>query len=1829
MANHLKTPNVYQIIAANQVQQANEAYQQQVNTQYNEWLKSQETQAVDANFQNNVNANYNAWLNTQQNVQPKQSSAEIPTLKSAYIAQNDKHRDYGGKIGALERTRLSNELSRANEESRKRKNQEFSGKVYKMLDNTMDTAVEMGLNPIKPTVPEGQENNIGYGVQQLDLSKYTEQLPESNNSDGVFKYMEDHPDEAYYVSKYLDEHNGQMNGIDYKKYLARQKDYEKAQSFLDPTYQMTREEEKWAQDYAKDNIKRLNSKPKKTEAEKEELRVWKDLKSKTSEATSFVMGATDEAIRMAETLDRLPFLAYPNKGIAAFGNLTKPARESFYNMWGSEPVSDFVQNQAVQNPIATGAGNFATQAALYGVTNPAIDTMVGSLGLKGAAAWGANQLGQFGQDVVLDTIPTASELMQDGSLSNEDIARLAIDAGTNIAFNAAFSVPGLVKDARAAKAASNAGAARQVDDEIKAAVDQYNAARENLENLNQQLNGLVRQNEVDALNVNPLDVDNEQFRNLMESYNNQFKDTSAMRDIYNPEDLDNALNNQLRQAMEDYYVPEMDNPRVEMEAPDIPEIEDYSNMWADALPKIEQPEKISTETENIIPNIAENTQKPKSKRKNLDLPDDVIEKASSDFYEIYDAMGKMMVDAEATQNANVMAKYEKLSKAVSDFENAVFRVESNDEVVKAKKAADAARQGFVREMKKLDPKYTGELTGTKLGNAAYRRTSMLGDAEANQALADSFINDELELREVNGDNRFARDAEPERQKVFRSPTENVPTNTGIDPDSVKVVEVPANSKRGVRYQVVSEKNEWTTPLDKTLYKTMDEANAAADGIKMNLQTFSGDTSGNTPNWKVSQAYTNTGKRGGGWNEAEYEKYTNPDAYLYESKDEIKSVEEATNMRKTEGREGFKNRALAEERLSGAEIDGLMMEWRELTEEARNLEAQGKRATTKWIESNTIFQKIQEQSTDNAQALQALAKWSRNTPEGMLVNASNIINGKVKPPTNDLKKALEKFTKSRKNEVQFSEDFVRDFLTEAEKINGLHGSQLDSREAREVMAKLGKMVNEQIPVKWNEKLQTWLMDNMLGNFRTLISRNAGGNIGLNAVEQTLQRPLAAGIDSLLSLKTGKRTQAGWRKAALKDYLSGFKKGLADELADARSGLHTARSGENTLENAISSNRRIFKSKLLNLKDQSVRHGLSVGDRPFYESVYKQTLGDYKSLYDRGLMGEEVQKLKPDEFKLYSEVAAHLNALAAVYQQDSVLSKALMGFKKDIGKLSEGALGFDILSQFSMPFVKTPANVIERAIDYSPLGFIRNTARTAREVGSKSFDQNRFANETSRNILGTALMGGGVGLASSGALSGSYSDNKDVKQAQKDANMQEHAWNVPDYIPGIGGKQLDISWIPVLGSNLVASDAAYEGFQNGNGDLINSLAKGAEAGGRAIFDQSMFQGLQRLFGSSDAYNSDKGIVGNIGDTVKSGLGQFIPSLVRQSAQVKDEYQRDLPYSNKGTTFGILDAYDINNLANNIPGLREEYLAPKVDSQGNLVKENQGRSIGMKVLEDMFLPGKLTDVKENRLTEEAKRLSDITTNNKAYMPKADRQYIDTEEHTLTNQEWTDYQQKYYKAMDKAGNKLLDSDYYKGLDDSQKEVALDNLYGAIRSAINSEYNGKEVSGAANAYKEAGGGDKGTDAIINYYRSKQIKADNNISTNSKVGKAIDEAVQKGDIKAAETLAEEAKQEKEQKAEVKATLSDYGLDKTSATTAYTKAQKVDPDVSVDQFAKKFKTIDVDGSQGIKQDELIDYFNKYKISNADVEKTWKLYGSDKWQYKPVYDAEKKKWVKKHK
>lgn len=847
--------------------------------------------------------------------------------------------------------------------------------------------------------------------------------------------------------------------------------------------------------------------------------------------------------------------------------------------------------------------------------------------------------------------------------------------------------------------------------------------------------------------------------------------------------------------------------------------------------------------------------------------------------------------------------------------------------------------------------------------------------------------------------------------------------------------------------------------------------------------------------KVSQVRSNTLPNSGLMTETEMAKFAPEDMYRYAPVSEKESMSEAA-WRLSLNPDWWRDKILAQESLDGKDLDTLMMLYRDKIEKARI-----DNDAALWDEASKLLKDIQKASTRAGQQIQALAKWSRDTPEGAIVDGVRKVSKAVekkygKGYADAVEGLAEKVEEAVKNSATpedaekavknllnlnlqfFATDKVKGKLNGKNKIlqavrsgedwakvgelirkeNSVYLNPIEqkdiytlleealkydvqSRQSKELVAKAAKMVADKIPASFGSQVKTFLYDNMLGNFKTALSRNAFGNAAYNVLEQSRQ-PIAALVDRAVSLGTKERTTSGWTKDKTVEYIKGLGRGFFDELKDIKNGVNTSRRGFDTFSDAVDANRKAYSgagalSKLMNGVDNIVSHGMSMGDRPFYEAAYAQAKVELKDLvkkYGADVLAKDAGE-NIDEF---IDATAKLKALEAVFQDDSVLYQALKGFKESAGKLSEGVIGVDLLSQTSSPFIKTPGNMLSRALEYSPFGVAKNVVNTAKEMRIPElggFNQRRFVDETSRNLMGTGILAGTIAAARNGLTTGGYSEDPDEAQAQRNAGMLEYAIQLPD------GRQVDAGDIPVLGPMIEAGAKINE----------QGLAKGATQALGAIVGGSAMQGINRLFGGNSGYSSgEENIFDRAIDTLGSSVTQLAPSLGRQVAQTMDPYKRDMG------EYGTLDYYD-NMFKNQIPFLRQT-LPIKYDEEGNPVLQNQGREMKDKVIENFLAPMNISEYQPSELTKEASRLLKSTGENIAFVPKAKRSDVkELYGDDYSEDKFRQYKQDYGKMKSDAGTALMQTDMYKGMDDVEKAGALQDVYSAMKAAIKSKITGEK----------------------------------------------------------------------------------------------------------------------------------------------------------------------------
>ena len=1717
------------------------------------------------------------------------------------------------------------------------------------------------------------------------------------------------------------------------------------------------------------------------------------LEHKLSNAGAFASGFTRKESNMANLPDRIGDFITGGAMTRAKADIERNATEAekaamFYSDLEKSRREKTTKAQETQNPLAYGAGSLTRMAYDTALTKGIGDALLEGVNIPALNSDNpvVKNLAEIGLDTALvdiptDTVPEIIENYNNGMPMDEIVEKAGWNIAGNVGINALMDwvIPSYISnmgkeatqqaEKEAAQYAENLGISTPFDlsnENINALIPNIN----NADNLSRQLQDSLN-NQIEEPIRSVTDIPGEEpitVRQDIEGLQNQWDD--YLKDISNetPGSLEvraPKLDDYLQRTYESY----MDDLAKATSTEDIVEIMQKASLDLRAgslseeqfqnLIKVAQGDAaVDTAAGVVGDTVASNVM-----RTGLDTihPEhgvsvgEMVTQLTDDMRTSVDDFGTKYADL-LNKNETIRTKYDNLSKAVDDFNNAALHTDENLDDYYRK--IDATRKNLQRNLKKVDEGASKDVIFSNSKNGVIKRA----DQARYHIKNDITINDPNEAMDwLPGFEGMTRsEMEDSAKDLFAEEApRNIPNDTtsslpeGATPDNLKLQTI--NGKKGKMYQVVSENGNVTTPVERKVYKSKAAAEEALNKYKSlagggsksvpgaNPMQFFGGGKTDTGGWKTGKWRTNTAEKTG--------KIKNPDDipikdYAYHEFTE-EAQKEVFDQRYADVDDVVGELLKPDHPFDEVDVRGAQQEW------AKLMDAGDEQSLKK---ANRLGRKIASETREGGRVVQALAESTRNTPEGQLRTAQEAVNkivdkqvgeGTSESLDNLVRKIEDAYENSKGDKEAFKKQVeelmqgdIKQYASKTKakkmspkKISGKtdvlkmieDGADIDdiaevvykqnggirltpedqktvydylvkaqqevegSYAQEELLARAAKIVQAKTPSTVGDKVRSILYNNMLGNFKTAISRNAFGNLAYQGIEQARQ-PIAAFVDKLVSLKTGQHSALGWNKGKASAYAEGFKKGAKEQLTDISKRIDTGRSGAKGWAEALRNNATTWDDtqkigQFANSVDYYVRNAMELGDRPFYEANYKQAFTEMTQMLDRYGQSGVYGLADVPESDVYEvmDMIASVRAADSVFQKHGKMSKGLTELRNGLGDMSRGALGVDILSTQSTPFTMTPGNMLERAIEYTPLGVVKNTAETLGEVlGKKGFNQRRFVDEASRTITGIPMLWAAYELASNtdpesvfGSINGSYSEDPDEKAAQREDGYIEYGYNVPNWVPYYGGKTLDTSDLPVIGPMMQAgARMAEEGIEN-----PRAWAQAAES----IFGGSTTQGLRRLFGSdTPSYSGSQSVMDNVLNTIGSSGSQLVPSLIRQTAQTTDPYKRDLG------EYGTAEYY-YNMLLNNIPGLRQT-LPVKTDVEGQPVLQNQGRSLPEKILENYILPMNVSDYDPSTLNLEASRLYNETGSAIAFTPqvkRSDLRKVDEKQGVeYSEEQFREYKENLGNLNSTMGNALIESDYYKSLSAEEQAKALQDVYTAMKAVANYNATKAETDNKiANAYMEGQ-----EDAAIKQLQLSKVLSDYNISSSSKIVEDIAAAVTAGNYDEAVQIASQYREasdylkdngitnneknremynsgqaaELEDSEEAKQILKDagYGFSENSYTrdlynegglpavqgyiddmNAFTNAgvdasndlykdyqaaaqywqSQGNGDLTATQFANSVKVLDTDKSSHVSQAEVIAYANENGLSEAEVNQLWGLYGSE-WSYVP-YITNKGTWA----
>lgn len=358
----------------------------------------------------------------------------------------------------------------------------------------------------------------------------------------------------------------------------------------------------------------------------------------------------------------------------------------------------------------------------------------------------------------------------------------------------------------------------------------------------------------------------------------------------------------------------------------------------------------------------------------------------------------------------------------------------------------------------------------------------------------------------------------------------------------------------------------------------------------------------------------------------------------------------------------------------------------------------------------------------------------------------------------------------------------------------------------------KDIASKIPTSFEEMFTALRYLNMLGNFKTIF-KNDGGNAIMYGVRASRVKLEAALQNAAYSLSGGKteRTTTFFRDNKLyKEALNDFEAVKAEASGEQKYSVYSKR-----LPTAIQDYRTIFKNngtwgtgsdsnivaKGLRKASDFANSGLEAarkvtnwametGDLFFLKRVYADSMARYlkaKGVTAEQFVGGKVDQNLLDEARTYSIKEAQ----EATFRDRNQFSDMIadIGFRDENNKYKRAA---NAAIHGTLPFRRTPANVLVRGVEYSPVGLVDTVAKAVKAArkttdadGNIEVTGSDVINSLSKALTGTGLLLLGRALFKRGLLTAGEDD--DDKQNTLDKMQGKQAYSL--HIPGVGYYSFD--------------------------------------------------------------------------------------------------------------------------------------------------------------------------------------------------------------------------------------------------------------------------------------------------------------------------------------------------------------------------------------------------------------------------------------------------------
>jgi len=587
------------------------------------------------------------------------------------------------------------------------------------------------------------------------------------------------------------------------------------------------------------------------------------------------------------------------------------------------------------------------------------------------------------------------------------------------------------------------------------------------------------------------------------------------------------------------------------------------------------------------------------------------------------------------------------------------------------------------------------------------------------------------------------------------------------------------------------------------------------------------------------------------------------------------------------------------------------------------------------------------------------------------------------------------------------------------------------EFHNVQKAAAKELAAQMPANWKEKLTGWRMLSMLGNPRTHIRNFVGNALFVPAV--SIKNKAGALMEAATRQEHRTKTLAPFLSKDIKEFARQDAKAMKDVLTG------DAKYNE---DNAVDRERKAFNGILQSIIDFN-SDKLEKEDWFFLKGHYRRALGGW--MQANGYTVEQMQN-NPSLLQT-GRVYAIQEAQKATYRDFNGLAQRLNQMSRNPQTTGQKVLAFGV--DAVLPFKKTPANIMKRGLEYSPVGIARSLTTDLfhlkqyndyqngklKVLPDKAITPNQFIDHLCSGLTGTAIMAVGALLGHAGIISCGLGDDDD--RIEKEKGNQEYSFKFSilgqDYT-------FTIDWAAPMSMPFFVGAAVQEQLANQEGFDIEELVNAFGNISEPVFNLSMLDGVNSLLKITQNSDDANTTLTQIGAKVASNyVTSYWPSLFGAIARTIDDTRRK-SYVESGKGTGVLGTfrYAWEQTENKIPGLSQTNI-PIRDVFGN----PDTSSPAERVLENFILPGYVNQYNTDPVLNEIGKVYD-DTGDASLVPKDPSKSFSykNQKYVLTAEEWDAYKKERGQTAYNMLKELMQTDEYQNADSDLKASMIGKVW-------------------------------------------------------------------------------------------------------------------------------------------------------------------------------------------